>query len=370
MTWDDQHIKRILLDLALKVTDTPFYGSGTYYSKTNSNWKDDIGLDSIALMHLSVAASSFFNLLEMDEPPYLLSYGSVDEWVTYISIAKQSVNDKINFTSSGTTGSSKIITHQVSFLDREINFLATLFNDATHIIPYIPSYTVYGFLLTIGLQQKLNIPIIYPSDIQWHQLPPKALIVATPFHWQLIITAFPLMLNCYGVSSGAPLNNNHYQSITKKGVMLTELYGSTETAGVAFRKRSQQPFTLFPYWKFTLRQDEEIVDVDTMRTHSLMDHVEITGTAAFNVVGRKDKKIKIAGKLADLEHIQTIIAQLPNIQQCSISAKRIDNEPTISAELILVADNEDSRSAIKNQLKQVLKPHETPRVIDFLTNEI
>ncbi|TKC63563.1 hypothetical protein FBD94_04170 [Pedobacter hiemivivus] len=366
MIWETQHIKRILLDLALKVTDTPFYGVNTPYDTTGLDWKNDVGLDSIQLMHLSVAAGSFFSLFEMDQPPYLLSYSSVDEWVSEILSAKKEVNNSISFTSSGTTGNTKVVKHTMQFLDREINFLSTLFNDATQIIPYIPSYTIYGFLFTVGLQQKLKIPVLYPSEINLQNLPSKALIVATPFHWQVILVPSPSVLNCYGVSSGAPLFDSLFKDIINKNVILTELYGSTETAGVAFRKSFLQGFTLFPYWKFTTTpNNSEIEDQDTQLTYMLMDHIGINGANTLNILGRKDKKIKIAGKLADLDYIQNIIEQFPAVQNCNLSAKRIENKVTIHAYLGLHVDNKANREAVMKQIRSSLKPHEIPKRVTF-----
>lgn len=368
--WSHQTIKRLVLDLASKVAGTPFYGSATLYHTVNADWKNDVGLDSIELMQLSAYVNSFFNLLEMKNPPYLLASRKVDEWVDQIYQAKQEVNDSITFLTSGTTGTEKAVRHRVSFLNREILFLASLFQNTTQVIPYVPSYTIYGFLLTIGLPEKSAVPVLYPSEIDWTQLPATSLIVANPFHWQLILKAYPSQLHCCGVSSAAPLYSHLYQAIIDRNVSLTELYGSTETSGVAFRRHWQEPFTLFPYLKFPANQgDGAIEDRDTFLNYSLMDNIDLVGENTFNISGRKDKRIKIAGKLADLDYIQSVIEKIPNVQKCTVIAKAAENEVIIQAHLCLQADNANRRTAVRKRIRSLLKPHETPKIIDFWSSE-
>lgn len=359
-----------MLDLASKVSGNPFYGSAALYHIVNADWKNDVGLDSIELMQLSAYVNSFFNLLEMKNPPYLLASRKVDEWVDQIYQAKQEVNDIITFFTSATTGTEKTVRHRVSFLNREILFLASLFQNTTQVISYVPSYTIYGFLLTIGLPEKSAVPVLYPSEIDWTQLPATSLIVANPFHWQLILKAYPSQLHCGGVSSAAPLYSNLFKDIIDRNVTLTELYGSTETAGVAFRRHWQEPFTLFPYLKFAANQDDgEIEDRDTCTNYPLMDDIEMLGDGTFTISGRKDKRVKVAGKLADLDYVQSVIEKIPNIHKCTVIAKSVENEVIIQAHLCLQIDNTNRRTVVKQQIRSLLNSHETPKIIDFWRNE-
>jgi len=357
-------IKRIILDLSLKVTGKPFTGDGAFYRAEGADWKDDLGLDSIEFLELAVFANSFFNLFEVTDAPYLLSCSKVDDWVDLILGACQRNNDTLTFNTSGTSGQTKTIRHKVAFLEREIDFLASVFHKAACIVPYVPSYTIYGFLLTVGLPRRLQVPLLYPSEINWQQLPQNALIVATPFNWKLLAGYFPpIAFNCFGVSSAAPLYNALYQDISSKGFTLTELYGSTETSGIAYRQHWQQPFQLFPYWEFT--DEDKIRDRQSHHVFALMDDIERIGDHTFTVTGRKDKQVKVAGKLTDLNSVADRIKKLANVKQCDISAKTINNELFIQAALVLNDDGEQQRADIRTEIRKSLLPHERPRDIYF-----
>ena len=368
--WTRQNIQKIILDFSLKASNNPFNGVASLYKTDNADWKDDMGLDSIELMQLATYINLFFNLFEMKDPPYLLSSNKLDDWVELVFDAKQKSNEYLNFTTSGTSGQSKTIKHSIDYLEREVSFLASLFSEATHIIPYVPSYTIYGFLFTVCLPEKLGIPLRYPSETNWQQVPAKSLIVATPFHWQLLLPVLPeKILHCLGVSAASPLYDGLYQSITSKNITLTEIYGSTETSGVAYRKNWKDSFSLFPYWEFI--NDNNSIAIKDLKSHtvySLMDDVTQTGYNQFVIVGRKDKEIKIAGILVNLDYVNTMIRQLPNIQQCSVSAKAIDNDVKIQASISLYTDGEKERADIKQQIRETLLSHERPRIIHFTTS--
>ena len=365
--WTRQNIQKIILDFSLKASNNPFNGVASLYKKDIADWKDDIGLDSIELMQLAAYVNSFFNLFEMKDPPYLLSSAKLEDWVELVFNAKQRSNEYLNFTTSGTSGQSKTIKHSTDYLQREVSFLASLFRDATHIIPYVPSYTIYGFLFTVCLPEKLGIPLLYPSETNWQEVPAKSLIVATPFHWQLLLPVLPeKILHCLGVSAASPLYDGLYQSIISKNITLTEIYGSTETSGVAYRQNCKNSFTLFPYWEFINDNNSITVqDRESHYIHSLMDDITQTGNNQFTILGRKDKEIKIAGILVNLDYVNTIIRQLPNIKECQLSAKAIDNEVIIQASITLGIDGEKERADSKLQIREALPAHERPRMVHF-----
>jgi hypothetical protein len=161
-----------------------------------------------------------------------------------------------------------------------------------------------------------------------------------------------------------------FSEILTKNIDLTEIYGSTESAGVGYRKSWQDPFSLFPYWK--MKEQNGILaleDKDTQLLHPLMDHITANSDQTFFVNGRKDQQIKIAGHLVDLEKIRSVILTLTNIHACTISAKAEGNEVMLQADLQLIEDNEDLRSTIKLDIRKLFLPHERPRMIYFSVDE-
>lgn len=358
------NIKRLLLDLALKVSEQPFLGNRDNYIAENLSWKNDIALDSLEMLNFAAITNSFFNLLELDRPPYLLQHDKVDDWVELILKAHQTDIKSLNFFSSGTSGNVKTVNHTKFNLTREVDFLATLFCSASQIVSYVPSCNIYGFMFTVALPEKLNIPVLYPSEINLRQIPESTLIVATPFHWPLLLQN--KVSPCFAVSAGSQLFDTLYENLRDNGLSLTEIYGSTENGGIAFRSKPKDPFNLFPYWELSLLNDQVMLkDKGSEALTPLMDHVEIVNPNTFKLLSRKDQKVNIAGQLTDLNHINEVISKLPNVKECLLSAKSASNQTMIQADLRLVVHNEASIMEIKKLIKKSLKPHEIPRSIIF-----
>lgn len=365
--WYTENIRRLLHDFAGKVTRRPFAGSADMYAITEGDWKDDLGLDSIQLMELAAEVNSFFCLFEIKDPPYLLSFHRIEDWVAQILLARQRWDEGLHFHSSGTTGSSKIIRHNKTFLEREIRFLAHYFREVQTIIPFVPSYTIYGFLFTIWLPEKLSAKVCYPSATDWKNLSPNSLVVGTPFHWHWLLSLLPEQeLPFLGVSSGAPLSPSLFSKLLQKGIRLTEIYGATETAGVAFRQQPQESFGLFPYWQLLAEgADSRIADLDTGDVYSLMDKVMRSEEGGIAIMGRKDNQVNIAGVLVNTEHIAAIINKMPNVAHCQVSAKSMNQELFIQAFIQLHTDTDAARTQLQKQIDQQLPAPEKPRFIHF-----
>jgi long-chain acyl-CoA synthetase len=365
--WTHNNIKQLLIDFLLKSSNQSFIGDHRIYQDQNADLKNDLGLDSIELMQLAAYANNFFQLFKIKNSPYLLSYTKLSDWVNLIYEARQLDDESLKFHSSGTSGNTKIIEHNIKFIKREISFLANLFKNSSQIITYIPSYTIYGFLFTIGLPEYLQIPVIYPSQVHWQELKPGTLIVATPFQWQNLVNSLPeTHLNIQGVTAAAPMHQVLFDQIQSKNIDLIEIYGATETAGVGFRNTWQIPFNLFPYWQFNEQNGIiELEDKDDHLLYPLMDDIVLATTQTFSVFGRKDQQIKIAGNLVNLENVKKSILGLSNIFECSLSVKADNNEIIIHASLKLKLDTDTERLAIKQSIRNLLPAHEHPRTIYF-----
>lgn len=361
MNWSKQSIKRLILDWVLKVTREPFVGNASRYTLADADFKDDLGLDSIQLMELAAHVNSFFHIFSNPQPPYLLAHTRLNEWVNLVEESLQQSNTTLNFQTSGTTGTPEIIQHSILFLERELDILKSLFPDIKEIITFVPSYTIYGFLFTIGLPQHLSIPVVFASEVDWTQLTPRSLVVGTPFHWRLLNTSLsPEQPRFSGVSAAATLDPDLYAAILKR-ISLIEIYGSTETGGVGWRKNGKDAFTLFPYWRLE-KQSEELVlvDQDDQKSYALMDEVEVTDTGQFIIKERKDKKINVAGILVDLTEVCSKISELPNIISCKLAAKKQEGEIRLEAFIQLRTDGASERKELAQQIKELLPAHERP----------
>jgi acyl-coenzyme A synthetase/AMP-(fatty) acid ligase len=99
-----------------------------------------------------------------------------------------------------------------------------------------------------------------------------------------------------------------------------------------------------------------------------MDDIALTENDGFVVLGRKDKQVKIAGKLVDPQLVEAAILQIPNVQHCTITAKATEGTVKMHATIKLATDGEDERRAVRAQVRQTLAPHERPWHIEFTEN--
>jgi 4-coumarate--CoA ligase (photoactive yellow protein activation family) len=365
MTYYPSTIRNVLVDLAGVVTQETFTGHHRHYLEGLS-WKIDFGLNSIQVLELAAHVNHLFHLFETDKKNYLLTDDQVDHWVNKIIDARKEKNEQLSFKTSGTSGASKFTTHTVAYLWREIEFLATFFKEATQIITYVPAHSIYGFLFTVLLPAKLGIPVLHASEVQWNQLSPQSVIVATPFYWSYILPAFSnLPIQCYGVSATSMLVPELKHQIEEQGVDLLDVYGSTETSGIGFRKK-ETAYQLFPYFSFV--QNEAVLQiVDNNDNHLLpiQDMLKKQGDNLFLITGRIDNQVNVAGKLVDIEKVAANIRALENVADCKVSAKQVQYQTQLSAYVLLQTYSEQLRALAIQRIKEMLPAHETPVVFNF-----
>lgn len=364
MKWTPANARRVIVDFANQLQGQPYSGSPDIY-KEGLDLKEDLQLESIQVMDLAARVNAFFQLPETGPEQYLLDSSAVDVWVEKCVRGRQLSNKNITFLTSGTTGHAKAVTHLQAFLDREISFLCSQFQEATCIIPLVPSYSIYGYLFTIALPQALNVPVIFPGAVHWTKLTGHALIVGTPFTWSQLLRGMPeRTIRAEGVCSTAPLSTALFRDILSRGVRIKEVYGATETAGVGWREQPDAPFKAFPYW--SVLDEKTILDKESGSCYALMDRVEKLSADTFRVQTRIDQKLKIAGQLVDLSQVAQKIRNIEGVSDCTVSAKKQVDRTRITAVISLQQDSTEHRAALFAGIKANLAPAERPNDIIFL----
>lgn len=363
MQWTREHARRVILDFAFRLKGVSYTGNHNLY-KEGQDLSHDLGLSSLEAMDLAAQVNAFFHLMETGPDQYLLNSPSVDIWAEKCVNGRKLKNEQLTFFTSGTTGQSKPITHQQAFIDRETDFLSQFFEGISAIISLVPSASIYGYLYTIALPQALGIPLIYPSQVNWANLSGNTLIVGTPFTWSHLIRSMPFMsVQARGVSSTAPLSGSLFEAISSKGIKLSEIYGSTETAGIGWRKKANEAYQLFPYWALT--ENDSVRDKDNQGVHTLMDKIKAVSPNTFTLLSRQDHKVKVAGKLVDLNRLTQQIEAMEGVAQCKLSAKKTVDRTLIMANVTLSQNTQASQEAFTAQVKANFEPAEQPTEISF-----
>jgi acyl-coenzyme A synthetase/AMP-(fatty) acid ligase len=157
---------------------------------------------------------------------------------------------------------------------------------------------------------------------------------------------------------------------------ITEVYGSTETGGIASRNRAEgeENFTPFAEVDWKIKGERLLVrspyisaqaERDKDNFFLTGDRVTAVGNNGFQLLGRMDGITKVGGKRVDLAEIREIICSQPKIADCFVLALPAAHgrENCIAALVQPVSTDRFDRESLISSLQQVLEPHALPRIV-------
>lgn len=274
---------------------------------------------------------------------------------------------------SGSSGEPKLIDKRLRELANEVEILETCWGadlgDAC-VISSVAAQHIYGLLFRVLWPLCAGRPFLrralpFSEDIQ----------LASRQHTHFCWVASPALLKRMGdnldwpalrsvrrvFSSGGPLDVDAAQRLQERlGQLPTEIYGSSETGGIAWRQGGSlwQPFP-----GVQVSQDEQ----GALRIASPClppGHVEQTADAAridgdgrFELLGRLDRIVKLEEKRIALPMLETALASHPFVSEARLGVVT-DNRAYLAA---LVALSEAGLHALRNggrrALTETLRKH-------------
>ena len=274
---------------------------------------------------------------------------------------------------SGSSGEPKLIEKRLRQLANEVEVLEDQWGaelGQACIIGSVAAQHIYGLLFRVLWPLCAGRPLLrkalpFPEDIQ----------LASREQADFCLVASPALLKRMGdnldwpalsrvrrvFSSGGPLPAEAAQQLQQRlDQAPTEIYGSSETGGIAWRQGSSlwQPFV-----GVELSQDEQ----GALRIASPClppDHVEQTADAAriqadgrFELLGRLDRIVKLEEKRISLPMLESALSEHPFVSEARLSVIE-DNRAFLAA---LVALSDAGLHALRNQgrraLTQALRKH-------------
>jgi long-chain acyl-CoA synthetase len=273
--------------------------------------EDGLSLDSLERLNASAALNQFFHLHEYGAEDYLLAMKSVGEWVDLVEQSLAETGTHLTFQTSGSTGVPKKCTHSVADLMAEIASWTSIIERPDHIISLVPSHHIYGTIWTALLPDHWGLECANHrfsaasalSDIK----PGKTLVIGTPALWQYVarsLLAFPAGVT--GVTSTAPMPAQLAQQLRGQRLeSLIEIYGSSETGAIGWRRDHGAPYALLSHWQ---RADEtSLIRNDAQGKQSnyeFMDEIDWHDARHLTVSGRRDGAVQIGGHNVFPEHIR------------------------------------------------------------------
>lgn len=240
---------------------------------------------------------------------------------------------------SGTTGAAQAVPKKLSQLASEVATLDVAFGakvgDA-HILATVSHQHIYGLLfrvlwpLTAGraihaLSQN------FPEELAQALALRPCVLIASPAH----LKRLPDHLDWRGAqacaraifSSGGPLPIEVAHATGKVlGSVPIEVYGSSETGGIAWRQRSatsDESWQALPSVEWRIADEDGLLEVRSphLPNHEwlrIADRAEAQGGNRFMLTGRGDRIVKIEEKRISLDAIEALLMESPFVETVRI----------------------------------------------------
>ena len=229
---------------------------------------------------------------------------------------------------SGSTGAAQAIPKRLSQLASEVETLDALFGRAAGdaaVLATVSHQHIYGLLFKVLWPLSTGraihaISIAYPEELASAMAAGPCVLVASPAH----LKRLPAHLDWSGAarklrtvfSSGGPLAPETALSVGGMlGEVPVEVYGSSETGGVAWRQRSQcgdDSWLPFPTVDWRLNEEGGTLEVRSPHLEddnwfALADRATRIGDKRFLLLGRSDRIVKIEEKRISLSAMEATL---------------------------------------------------------------
>ncbi|MCG9600521.1 AMP-binding protein [Vibrio sp. Isolate31] len=285
---------------------------------------------------------------------------------------------------SGSSGTPKAINKTLELLDIETAQLHKNWGKllkGNQVQSTVSHQHIYGLLFRILWPLCSGIPfdrnnLEYPEQILSHANKNCVLISSPALLKRLKHETNKVQLA--GIfSSGGPLpTESAHQSRDLLGHLPIEVFGSTETGGIAFRQQesAQTPWQLFDCIEASLNSENCIKllspYIDKNNWYQTADECEMVSDSQFILKGRTDRVIKIEEKRVSLVEVEKRLEQLPWISECVVIPFEEPERLILASVLVLSDEGQATLSSmtkgkfwllLRTELRKWLEPIAIPR---------
>ncbi|MBC7942265.1 MAG: 4-coumarate--CoA ligase [Chitinophagaceae bacterium] len=290
--------------------------------------EEGLGLDSLERLAVASALNEALHLHESGIEDLLLARHQFGEWLEVASDGLADFDARLTFRTSGSSGSAKPCTHNLASLQQEVEHLATLTAGAQRVLCAVPAHHIYGFLFTVllpsrlGCEEVLDIRRQTPRSLA-RLMRPGDLLISHPAHWAPVARyAGRLPAGVHGVTSTAPCPDSVAHGLEAIGLAsLTQVYGSSETAGIGTRTSVSAPYRLMPFWSCRDEGLHILLRTGTdgkVSPHAIQDRLEWQSVREFNVCGRLDEAVQVGGTNVFPSQIRQVLLGHPQVADASV----------------------------------------------------
>lgn len=307
-----------------------------------------------------------------------------------------SLDTEIILYTSGSNGDPKAVHKTMRQLINEVQTLELTFGqqlEGCDIVATITHQHIYGLLFTVlwplcAGRHVATTQIDYPEQLQWlhaQQMRPYALI-STPAHLERftqVMTLCDFADSLRAVfSSGGPLSAwVPKQFLSAQLTPPIEVYGSTETGGIAWRQcfTEKQPFQVFTPIHIAVDTNQQLQikspHLADMNWYTTSDKVEFLNSTQFIINGRADRVVKLAEKRLSLDEMEIYAETLSWVARAKCCL--LEQKPRSQLGIVLTLNTQGLklqnevgsfglRKALRRHLSQRFEPVVLPRKFRYV----
>lgn len=249
-------------------------------------------------------------------------------------------------------------------------------------------YHIYGLLYSVLLPLVSGAAVLAQTPVF-----PEEMVAAVREHDISIFVGVPALYRALTGRSCAPsalrlafssagmldaADNQAFYQANQVGVV--EVYGSTETGGIACRNRflGEEDFTILPPLSWRQSPEERLMlrspflspelALDKEGFFHTADRIMPRDDKRFALLGRADLVVKVGGKRVDLEAIRVLIQSRPGVREALVLALPSGDgrENRIVAVVTPLPGQALDTEALRHDLADRLEPYALPRSIRML----
>lgn len=294
--------------------------------------------------------------------------GAEDEWVRLFT--------------GGSTGTPKMWTKTVRNLLAETMSIISYYEvtEQDRLVATVSPIHIYGLLYSILTPLLTSASVAastpsFPGEIEAAVAQSDASIfISVPAHYRAL-NGHPLKtagLRLAFSSAGMLPEADAEAFSSETGVGIAEIYGSTETGGIASRVRAQGESDFKSYDTIDVRIEEERLKVksdylspELERTvdgyFEVADRVTSTEGGRFALLGRADGVVKVGGRRVDLEAIKELVKEAPGVRDALVISLPVGKGR--ENQIVAVVEGDLDAAKIHKALAARLEPYARPRSI-------
>ncbi|MBO4403961.1 MAG: AMP-binding protein, partial [Treponema sp.] len=273
---------------------------------------------------------------------------------------------KILMYTSGSTGKPKAVHQRMTEFEADNAFIMRRWSEefvSRKLVTTVSQHHIYGFLFGISLPFTLAVPfrrkrIEYPEEFELLD-DTEYIVIATPAFLKRTVEIeekLPLK-NCFIFTSGGACTPDLAVSTEKVfGFCPLEVYGSTETIGIAYRQQSKDGLKFTPFDNAKIWKGDDgclriispyIKDPEGFATADL---VEIFDDGKFLLKGRSDSIVKIEEKRISMTEVEIRILETKLVRDVKVVAME-DRRQYLAAVIEL---NDEGNEKFRGERKLVI----------------